>query len=74
MHAAYNIDSYFWYGFSMGGDLWKPKIGAKIDYEYCAIRKDSSNFTKTIPIGTKQHHLAPPHTCMVKTAMVNTCP
>ena len=59
--AAYDIDSYSWYGFSMGGDLWKQKIGAQTGYEYYAIHKDRSNFTMTIPVGTKQHHLAPPH-------------
>lgn len=60
--AAYDIDGYSWYGFSMGGDYWEQKIGAKTGYEYYAIHKGRSNFTKTIPVGTKQNHLAPPHT------------
>lgn len=59
--AAYDIDGYSWFGFSMGGDFWKQKIGAQTGYEYYAIHKDRSNFTMMIPVGTKRHHLAPPH-------------
>ncbi|MGQ9460566.1 MAG: hypothetical protein ACUVRA_04980 [Candidatus Bathyarchaeaceae archaeon] len=51
-HAAYSIEGWGMYGF----DWWGTALGNMTGYEYYLTRKDLSNYTKTIPVGTSQYY------------------